>query len=135
MVIGPKNTGKSTLCTFLQSNSQDVVLLDCDIGKNASIDGCVSLMFGLQTKRIWIGELTPVNNLQTYLRAIRYLYAYYREVWFGKRLVVNTMGYTTGLGEFLLYEIYQIIKPKVVLVLKPSQMSPYDPIKKIMANL
>jgi len=45
------------------------------------------------------------------------------------------MGYTTGLGEFLLYEIYHIIKPKMVFVLKPPQMNQYDPINKIIANL
>lgn len=45
------------------------------------------------------------------------------------------MGYATGLGEFLLYEIYQIIKPKLVFVLKPTQTNSYDPIKNIIDNI
>ena len=104
MVIGPKNSGKSSLCAHLMSeSSHNYVLLDCDVGKNSCMEGCVSLTHEGITKKIWIGELTPLNNLETYLRAIRYLYAYSREVWFGKKLLINTMGYVTGLGEYLLY--------------------------------
>lgn len=44
MVIGQKNTGKSTLCSHLISNNvENYVLLDCDLGKNACLEGCVSL--------------------------------------------------------------------------------------------
>ena len=99
MVIGQKNTGKSTFCSYLVSkNSENYVILDCDIGKNSCLEGCVSLSHKNEQKKIWIGELTPMNNLQVYLKAVRYLYKFYREVWFGKKLVINTMGYTTGLG-------------------------------------
>jgi hypothetical protein len=31
------------------------------------------------------------------------------------------MGYLSGLGEFLLYEIYQIIKPKQMIVLEQQK--------------
>lgn len=30
------------------------------------------------------------------------------------------MGYLTGLGEFLLYEIYQIVKPKTIIALQSN---------------
>jgi polynucleotide 5'-kinase involved in rRNA processing len=74
------------------------VLLDCDIGKNSCLEGCISLTSGNTSKKIWIGEFTPLNNLQTYLRAVRFLFTYYREHLFTKKLVVNTMGYISGLG-------------------------------------
>jgi hypothetical protein len=109
------------------------VLLDCDIGKNSCLDGCVSLTFQEASQKIWIGELTPLNNLQTYLRAIRYLYALYRRNYFGKKLIINTMGYTTGLGEFLLYEIFEIVKPLNVLVLRQPQSG--NDMKTIVSNL
>jgi polynucleotide 5'-kinase involved in rRNA processing len=99
MLVGVKNTGKSTLAEYLlNSQGDDCVLLDCDIGRNCCLEGCVSLSSSLGSKKIWIGELTPLNNLQTYLRAIRYLFDYYNENWFTKKLVINTMGYLTGLG-------------------------------------
>ena len=44
MIIGQKNTGKSTLCSHLISNNiENYVLLDCDLGKNYCLEGCVSL--------------------------------------------------------------------------------------------
>ena len=44
MVIGQKNTGKSTLCSHLISNNpENYVLLDCDLGKNGCLEGCASL--------------------------------------------------------------------------------------------
>ena len=104
MVIGSKNTGKSTLCEHLLKSKPDYyVILDCDIGKNSCLEGSVSLIDSSFSKKIWIGEFTPLNNLQTYLRAIKYLYGYYREAFFSRKLLINTMGYTTGLGELLIY--------------------------------
>ena len=82
----------------MTTDPENTVLLDCDIGRNSSFEGCVSLTFQSQTRRVWVGELTPLNNVEGYLRGVRHLYDLYREKWFGKKLVVNTMGYTTGLG-------------------------------------
>jgi len=62
------------------------------------LEGCISLNTSEFTKKIWIGELTPLNNLQTYVRAVKYQFKYYEEHFFTKKLIVNTMGYTTGLG-------------------------------------
>lgn len=99
MIIGLKNTGKSMLGEYLINIRQsECVLLDCDIGRNSCLEGCVSLSSNGSTKKIWIGELTPLNNLQTYLRAVKYLFEFYRQNWFTKKLIINTMGYTTGLG-------------------------------------
>ena len=79
MIIGLKNTGKSTLANYLlNSGSVECAVLDCDIGRNSCLEGCVSLSTKEGHKKIWIGELTPLNNLQTYLRAIRYLYKLYK---------------------------------------------------------
>jgi polynucleotide 5'-kinase involved in rRNA processing len=98
------------------------------------MEGCISLTSGNTSKKIWIGEFSPLNNLQTYLRGIRYLFKHYRDIWFTKKLIVNTMGYTTGLGEFLIYEIYQIIQPKSIIVLQlPNPTS--DSLKNIVHNI
>ncbi len=56
MVIGSKNTGKSSLCEYLlNTRGNNVVLLDCDIGRNVSMEGCISLTCANITKKIWIG--------------------------------------------------------------------------------
>lgn len=56
MVVGVKNTGKSTLAEFLlNTRPNDCVLLDCDVGRNSSLEGCVSLTCSLGYKKIWIG--------------------------------------------------------------------------------
>ena len=44
------------------------------------------------------------------------------------------MGYTTGLGEFLIYELYQIIKPKQILILSPPNHPPNN-LTNIIRNL
>jgi polynucleotide 5'-kinase involved in rRNA processing len=49
MIIGVKNIGKSTLAEYLlQSQPNDCVLLDCDIGRNSCLEGCVSLSSNLE---------------------------------------------------------------------------------------
>jgi hypothetical protein len=42
---------------------------------------------------------------------IRKLYEIYREKYFSKKLVINTMGYLSGVGEMVIYEIYHLINP------------------------
>lgn len=44
------------------------------------------------------------------------------------------MGYTTGLGELLIYEIYQIVQPHSLLVLQTPQPPVYDPLVPILNN-
>lgn len=51
--MGPKNTGKSTLCEYVLNLTQDaeegeqiredVCVLDLDVGRNRTYPGCISL--------------------------------------------------------------------------------------------
>lgn len=45
------------------------------------------------------------------------------------------MGYTTGLGEFLLYEIYEIVKPKSILLLQSQSGSKFDVMNRIVRTI
>ncbi len=45
------------------------------------------------------------------------------------------MGYTTGLGEFLIYEIYEIIKPQAIIVLQNPHSNSNDNMRTIVRNL
>ena len=45
MILGKKNTGKSTLAEYLKNtNPKQVCILDCDIGRSLTVSGCVSLI-------------------------------------------------------------------------------------------
>ena len=63
-----------------------------------------------------------LNNVQVYLQAVRYLYhEVYRKYYYGSSMVVNTMGYLTGLGELLVYEIYRIVSPHRVVFMEAGR--------------
>lgn len=49
--------------------------------------------------------------------------------YFTHTLVINTMGYLTGIGEITLYEIYQVCSPKRVLILEGLNGSSSDSIR------
>ena len=76
-----------------------------------------------------MGEYTVLNNIQTYIKAISYLYELYRKDHFGSGLLINTMGYLTGLGELLIYEIYDIFKPHRVIFMETPETS-YDSVNR-----
>jgi polynucleotide 5'-kinase involved in rRNA processing len=62
MILGKKNTGKSTLAEYLKNtHPSSVCILDCDIGRSLSISGCVSLLTEKDHINLWIGEFTPFN--------------------------------------------------------------------------
>lgn len=84
---------------------------------------------------IWVGEFSPLNQLQTYLQAVRCLYAHYRQQLFRYKLVVNTMGYTTGVGELLLYELFHIVQAPSVLAMQTAQREKYSNVEAVLAQL
>ena len=104
--MGPENSGKSTLCEYLfnlsKVSSKGFCILDVDIGKNRKISGTVSLSIFKNGKEesisLWVGEFTPWNNMKGYFEAIRYLFEVYQDKYFTCGLVVNTMGYLSGIG-------------------------------------
>ena len=49
------------------------MVLDCDLGRNAELECCVSLRGCGVNRRLWVGELTPLNSISTYLKAVEYL--------------------------------------------------------------
>lgn len=46
-LVGIKNSGKSTLADYLLNTmNNECAVLDCDIGRNSCLEGCVSLSWG-----------------------------------------------------------------------------------------
>lgn len=126
MLIGMKNTGKSMFCQYLLNRAErsksGICILDLDMGRNMTFPACVSLTAlepGGRTKKIslWIGEYSPLNSIPNYVKAMSELFGYYKQKYFTSGLIVNTMGYLTGIGELAVYEAYNIIKPQKILAM------------------
>lgn len=142
IVIGLKNSGKSYLCEYLKEEAEkighDICILDCDIGRNRGIPGCVSLSSQSKgsnfIRNIWVGEFSPLNEVPNFLKALRYLLSIYEEHYFTHTLILNTMGYLTAMGELLFYELFQLVKPEKVFVMSTPN-SIQQPIDTIQYNI
>ena len=130
MLMGLKNSGKSYFCEYLlnyvKEKKGNLCLIDSDLGKNRLLSGCVSLTIVTdgeeENQNLWIGETTPLNNINGYIQALKYFHRLYKEKYFTHSLIINTMGYLTGIGEILFYEIFDIIKPTKILVMNGDQL-------------
>ncbi|TPP62101.1 Protein grc3 [Fasciola gigantica] len=152
LLAGPKSAGKSSLLRFLVnrlltqfSNRRippRIAVLDCDVGQPEFTPcGMVSLtiisrpIFGPPfthhvTKshnlicQCFVGTVTPSENPNFYLKCLEYVYQAYLNLPTPRPpLIVNTMGWTQGLGMALLVEQIVLTKPDLVaqIQLNPKQ--------------
>lgn len=143
MVIGNKNTGKSTLSKsiansiLLEKKLLNVSYFDLDPGQSEfSMPYCLSLtnldkpVFGINipsnipdklssVHTEYYGFSTPQNDPQRYISIIESLYKRYvtNDKPKGNHLVINTPGWIKGYGKELLIQITEIIKPDNLIVL------------------
>ncbi|BHF66124.1 Polynucleotide 5'-hydroxyl-kinase nol9 [Sparganum proliferum] len=142
LLCGPKNVGKSTYMRYLvnrlvtSTTKETVAVLDCDVGQTEFTPaGMMSLTLinkpllgppfthplGTASRRVrqcFFGDLTPAANPSFYVQCLRYVFdAYLRLEMPNCPLLINTMGWTQGLGITLLAEQISITKPDFVLQL------------------
>ncbi|KAL7065240.1 hypothetical protein AAHC03_05638 [Spirometra sp. Aus1] len=142
LLCGPKNVGKSTYMRYLvnrlvtSTKKETVAVLDCDVGQTEfTPSGMMSLTLihkpllgppfthplGTASRRVrqcFFGDLTPAANPSFYVQCLRYVFdAYLRLELPNCPLLINTMGWTQGLGITLLAEQISITKPDFVLQL------------------
>lgn len=145
MVVGNKGSGKSTFCTFVTNhltskNTNSAYYLELDPGQpDAGCPGSLSLFqktapsfspafaFDMpkEGKRLVkshsLGATTPMDSPEYFLRCAKDLMTVFKrdqeENSNTKRsvLVVNTPGWTKGLGVDLLHNIAKICKPNIVV--------------------
>jgi len=138
MVTGAKNTGKSSFLIHLintaLNNSKDIYCIDTDLGKPLfTLEGTVSLSKikapilsnkpkSQSTLRSFlINDTSPKDKPLLYLKAISALYSSYIQLANHRSLlVVNTHGWTDGLGFLLLEQITEVIKPTIIVSLETS---------------
>lgn len=142
MVIGNKNTGKSTLSklllnSLLLKDSQDanVCYLDLDPGQSEfSIPYCLSLssisepIFAMNVPRVndslvdckFFGYSSPQDSPKSYVSIIKELIDTYNTEYRskGQHLIINTPGWVRGLGKELLIQLTDFVRPDHLLCLR-----------------
>lgn len=143
MIIGNKNSGKSTLSkTLLNSlillNQSTVSYLDLDPGQSEfSIPYCLSLtnhskpIIGINIpnhtddeERIsyYYGFTTPQSQPSRYISIIKTLFDEYNHLYKpkGNHLIINTPGWIKGYGKEILNELTSFINPDQLILLSNS---------------
>lgn len=140
MIIGNKNSGKSTLSkTLLNSlileNQNAVSYLDLDPGQSEfSIPYCLSLtnhtkpIIGMNIPKAskdedsishYYGFTTPQSQPSQYVSIIKALFQEYERTFKprGNHLIINTPGWIKGYGKELLHELTAFINPNQLILL------------------
>lgn len=145
LICGPRNSGKSTLLRMLVNCllnvCPEVIYLDCDPGQTEfSPPGTVSLskvtlpLLGppfthvqAPEKTYFLGDVTPAAYPDSYSKAILSLVEFKDQHYANIPLVVNTMGWVSGIGLSLLVDVIRWVVPTdlVQLVAEPSCLAPF----------
>ncbi|ELT95693.1 hypothetical protein CAPTEDRAFT_197373, partial [Capitella teleta] len=138
IACGGKNVGKSTLVRIMVNSMlnvcQKVAHLECDVGQSEfTPSGCVSLtiiekpLLGppfthdiVPLSVCFVGSLTPSDDPAHYINCVRYVYNGFTQLNADIPLVINTMGWSQGLGIPLLMDIIRICEPTHLLQLDCS---------------
>lgn len=140
MIIGNKNTGKSTFCKtllnelLLELPQARVDYLDLDPGQSEyshpytlSLSKINDVQFGFNCSSSIIGKekkydqyfgfTSSIHSPTRYMKIIEDLYSKYD----GKNhLIINTPGYIKGFGKELLNEITKLIQPDKLIILSSN---------------
>lgn len=141
LLSGGKGVGKSTILRhfvnrYLSRGAEGVVVIDFDPGQSElTVPGCVSLsvvkkpllgpnFYNQQDpfKCIYIGEVNLVDCVSRYFSACSAIINCWRsEEQFRKMpCLVNTMGFTQGLGVTLMVQILSVLQPTSVIQIQSS---------------
>lgn len=151
MIIGNKNTGKSTFSKLLlntillQSKEKKISYLDIDPGQSEysapyslTLSEELQPTFGMKvpaksdpTNEVishYFGFTTPIHQPEYYLTLILNLFNHYTQFHKpkGNHLIINTPGWIKGYGKEILKEVTSLINPDF-LVLLSNSMSIQNP--------
>ncbi|XP_064633023.1 polynucleotide 5'-hydroxyl-kinase NOL9-like [Lineus longissimus] len=138
VLCGGKNVGKSTLGRFLINtalNSCDAVgYLECDVGQTEfTPPGCVA--FNIISKPLlgppfthqrnaecmyYMGASSPGDNPSFYIDCVKKVFSVYQSMVPKIPLIINTMGWTQGMGIPLLMDTLRIVGPTFIVQLQSS---------------
>ncbi|EGW35600.1 uncharacterized protein SPAPADRAFT_147029 [Spathaspora passalidarum NRRL Y-27907] len=158
MVIGNKNSGKSTFSKLLlnscllSNSSYPVCYLDLDPGQSElSPPYCISLCllseinFGAWFPSAsikdrhdqYFGYTSPVHLPDRYLEIVESLFSCYETIYRpkGYRLIINTPGWIKGYGKELLTNITEKVNPDTLILLSSSLDLESEENAEILQNL
>ena len=134
IVCGPRKVGKSTYCRFLANSllekNPQVIMIDLDLGQTefmppGSISAKVMVKpflgppfshVGDADLAYFVGSTTPNEDYTFYLKNANALIAAALSRFKGNApIIINTMGWITGLGHCLLQYITQLVRPSHLL--------------------
>ncbi|KFG68027.1 Clp1/GlmU family protein [Microvirga sp. BSC39] len=118
VVLGARDTGKSTLCRFLRmisvQSGRSTALLDTDVGQKAiGPPACVTMRDAQGLSLAFVGTTNPVLGWQNLIRGTRRL----MERTDADLLVVNTSGLLAGPGLRLKAAKIDEVQPDVLIAL------------------
>uniref|UniRef100_A0AC34FIB6 Polyribonucleotide 5'-hydroxyl-kinase Clp1 P-loop domain-containing protein n=1 Tax=Panagrolaimus sp. ES5 TaxID=591445 RepID=A0AC34FIB6_9BILA len=144
MIIGPKDSGKSTvskeICNvFLSTRPRDgysIYYLDCDVGQSEfTPPGLLSIVkvdkpffsapFASQIRTFhnsfYYGDVTPASDLDLYISILKQCFTEFFEM--SQRdtnalLLINTLGWVENFGKEILDNLVEIFAPSCILALK-----------------
>ncbi|XP_060075438.1 polynucleotide 5'-hydroxyl-kinase NOL9-like [Ylistrum balloti] len=138
ITCGDQGQGKSTLTQFILNSTlndiEKVCFLDCDPGQTEfNPPGSVCLhtinspalgpSFSRQREpTVWCfnGCTSPGINPHLYIQCINHCFHAYKQMKPRPPLIINTMGWMTGLGLSLLAEILRIVQPDLMVQIDPK---------------
>lgn len=144
VLCGGKGVGKSTMLRFLlnrylSSGMESVLLIDFDPGQaELTMPGCVSIslvkkpLLGpnfthLQTplKCLYVGDVNVANCVSRYMEACSTIIKYWQSEDQLKEIpcLVNTMGFSKGLGVTIMVQLLALLKPTSVIQICSKSMA------------
>ncbi|KAI5962595.1 GRC3 [Candida pseudojiufengensis] len=154
MVIGNKNTGKSTYSKVLMDyllvhKRKSVVLIDIDPGQSEqSSPYCMSLTNHTTASFIeqdidqnkveyYYGFSSPMDSPSRFLNIVQRLYNHYLMHFSktGTMVIVNTPGWVKGCGKELLLKVSNIICPSNLILLTNNLSTEYEENQNILCGL
>lgn len=145
-ICGPRKVGKSSMTRFiansLWSNMRQVAFIDLDPGQTEfTPPGCLSLkllsspLFGpplahqcITEGLVFLGTVSPADDPNAYINGAKMLASKYLTKFLpsGIPLVVNTMGWVTGMGMSFLQSLLQLLPTTHVIAFPQKDTEPFE---------
>ena len=118
IIVGPCNSGKSTLCTKLIDNDNNLgyypAFIDLDIGQG-QFPGVIYTTSQRISNSYFYGHVDPGKNDSLYRHLVSVMSNELNYNYCG--FIANTFGWIAGLGRELLLDCFQLLKINVIIVL------------------
>ena len=128
IIVGPKDSGKSTLCTTLLNTAKDdgyfPDYIDLDVGQGkfpGALYSSTSSSTNLLQNYYFYGHTDPSKNEALFTHLVSVLIKDINMNYNYSGFIANTFGWITGIGYDLLVQIFQLLRVNVIIVLEDHE--------------